>query len=214
MPVQKVCVVCGKEFSVPPCRANTASTCSHECAVFVRAQSRERKITLVCAGCGNKFEVPRSHKNRRVYCSKECKTKSRHALDGMSERVRGKKNPMWNGGVTNHSQGYRYQSAPFHPYASNGYVFQHRLIVEKAMREHEPHHRFLLKHGDNLFLSPSVSVHHIDGDMANNVLTNLVAMTPGAHTRYHVGKMPKHSDYWPNDAKTENRLKRAIKKEG
>lgn len=126
MPVQKVCVVCGKNFSVPPCRAKTASTCSHDCAVFIRAQSRERKVVLVCPGCGVEFEVPRSHEGRRVYCSMDCKRNSGHAHDKMSARVSGDKNPMWNGGVTNHTQGYKYQKATHHPYASNGYVFQQK----------------------------------------------------------------------------------------
>jgi len=43
MPVKKICVVCGKDFYVPPCREKKASTCSNACAIEIRAKSRERR---------------------------------------------------------------------------------------------------------------------------------------------------------------------------
>jgi hypothetical protein len=65
-----------------------------------------------------------------------------------------------------------------------------------------------------MYLSPDVSVHHIDSDRRHNEIKNLVAITPGAHTRLRYGYMPAHEDYWPNDKATETRLRKAINKQG
>jgi hypothetical protein len=201
MPVKLLCVVCGSEFLVPPCRANTAKTCSNKCAISVRAKSRERKAVCVCVGCGKRFEVPKSHKDRRVYCSMDCKFKSPDSIRKRSERVTGDKNPMWKGGVTMHTRGYLYGYSPDHPYSSNGYVFQHRLVVERWLREEAPDSEYLVKHGVRLYLSPDFIVHHLDGIKDDNERGNLIITTTDVHVRIHHGYKPPEGSYWPPDAK-------------
>lgn len=201
MPVQKVCVVCGRSFSVPPCRQHTASTCSNGCAVAVRAKSRERKAVQVCRGCGKEFEIPRSHQTRRIYCSMECRGKSSHAKKRMSDRVAGDKNPRWKGGETEHSMGYVYQHAASHPFSSNGHVFKHRLVMEKWLIEENQNSEYLVKLGDNFYLSPEYIVHHLDWDKSNNNRENLIVCTASAHARLHQGKAPEEGTYWPKTAK-------------
>lgn len=95
------------------------------------------------------------------------------------------KNPMWKGGETAHSQGYVYKRAPHHPFASSGYVFEHRLVMEDWLRENAPGSHFLVKLGNNFYLSPEFVVHHVDEDKANNAPGNLRCLTPQEHMRLH-----------------------------
>ncbi len=83
----------------------------------------------------------------------------------------GPKNPKWRGGITLHTKGYKYEYAPDHPAASNGYVLQHRLIAEKKLGRH---------------LRPEEVVHHKDGNKANNHPDNVeVFAGPGEHSAHH-----------------------------
>jgi hypothetical protein len=197
MPVEKTCVVCGVKFSVPPVRANSATSCSNKCAVIVRAKSRERKASVTCKGCGNVFLVPRSHKERSRYCSPDCRYHGDIAKQEMSDRVSGNKNPMWRGGAATHSAGYLLDSAPHHPFAVGGYVFQHRLVVEEWLREVDPESSFLVKIGNNLYLAPHAHVHHIDRDVTNNVKENLVVCDNGTHRRIHTNTIREDAHFWP-----------------
>ena len=208
MPVEKKCVVCGNRFSVPPCRAESAKACSNECAIAVRAKSRERKVEKTCPGCGFKFELPRSHKGRRTYCSNECRYKSDHSVAKQSLLRSGDKNPAWVGGETKHSDGYLYKYSPMHPYAfQNRYVFGHRLEIEKMLKEKCHSSTMLISLGENLYLSPSVVVHHLDTVKGNNRRGNLTAFySSSSHRAYHNGTMPKKHEHWPNDDDTRAKL--------
>ena len=211
MPIKKNCVTCGKEFQVPPCRELTAKTCSHECAISVRAKSRERKIVVTCKNCGEEFKIPQSHKSRRVYCSKGCKHGSETYRSDISDRFTGDKNPMWKGGETEHSDGYIYKLAPEHPFASNGYVFKHRLIMEKWLREENPTSKFLKLVDGKLYLSPKANVHHLDWNRKHNFRKNLLVSSNSVHIKIHRGTYPEPGEYWPHSAKIK--LGSIIKKE-
>lgn len=79
----------------------------------------------------------------------------------------------YNGGVT-HINGYKAIKVPDHPFAqSTGYVFEHRLVIEKQLG------RYLLPHE---------KVHHINGDITNNGLENLIVLTHREHLRNHLCK--------------------------
>ena len=197
MPVEKKCVVCGKVFSVPPARRDTAKACSHECAVIVRAKSRERKVQKVCPTCGKTFDCPRSHEGRRVHCSRACHSTDPSGLAERSERSLGDKNPRWIGGRTMHSDGYVYVLDKSHPFSTpNGYIFEHRVVVEGMARE-EGTCPFMVLLGDKMYLSPDVSVHHLDRDRSNNSPDNLVACSPSTHTGLHNGRFLEEDEYWP-----------------
>ena len=65
----------------------------------------------------------------------------------------------WKGGKTIDRWGYILVKRKKHPYANpNGYVRQHRLVMEKHLG------RYLL---------PTEKVHHIDGNKQNNKIKNL-----------------------------------------
>lgn len=185
----KTCDDCGREFKVSPSRIATAKYCSHRCAKKHRMTGRrDKRVTLVCEGCGNSFEEYKSHADRRRYCSHECRSNDPRDRKRRSENTSGAKNPLWKGGRTEHTDGYIYLLAPNHPFTKTGYVFEHRLVMEIWLRENDPDSKYLIRLGDNLYLSPEFLVHHDDEVKSNNDIDNLVCMTPGEHVRHHSAK--------------------------
>lgn len=186
MPVIKECEVCGREFSVPPSRAETAKACSNACAKSVRGESRKRQVTRTCPTCQKPFDVPVSHAGRRVYCSNKCRDASATYRAAKSEALTGERNAAWKGGVVPTSDGYRYQRVgTAHPFASNGYVLQHRLVMEEYLRSTDPGSPYLVRLGNQLYLAPEFQVHHRDEDKTNNSVENLQCVTPEEHQRLH-----------------------------
>jgi uncharacterized protein (DUF1330 family) len=75
----------------------------------------------------------------------------------------------WKGGI-HYQFGYRMIKVPDHPYVSNGYVREHRLIMERHLGR---------------YLTPDELVHHIDGDKLNNQIDNLLLTSMEQHRRIH-----------------------------
>lgn len=185
----KTCGECGKEFKVPPSRAATALYCSNDCAKKHRTTGRrDKRVVLICAWCGGRFEEYLSHADRRQYCSDRCRNRDPRDKAARAARITGELNPQWNGGRTMHTDGYVCLSALHHPFASNGYVLEHRLVMENWLREHDPDSKYLIVLGDQKYLSPDFEVHHEDENKANNGIGNLVCMTPAEHRRHHNDK--------------------------
>jgi hypothetical protein len=90
---------------------------------------------------------------------------------------RGENNPAWRGGVYKDKNGYSYIRKPDHPCANyNGYVYAHRLIVEEHLGR---------------YLRPNEVVHHIDGNHANNDISNLQVFSSNAdHLRQTISGIP------------------------
>lgn len=72
------------------------------------------------------------------------------------------------------SKGYLLQRRADHPFAdSDGYVPQHRLVMEEAIGR---------------YINPrEFDVHHKDEDVKNNKLSNLQLLTKAEHRRIHAG---------------------------
>lgn len=201
MPVEKECVVCGKSFSVPPCRALTAKSCSDECAISVRAKSRERKVPRLCLNCGKTFEIPQSHIDRRIYCSNDCRYRSVEYRGNISDKTRGDLNPMWKGGEHNRKDGYVYKISLNHPFGHNNYVLKHRLTMEAWLRNACPESEFLVKLGGMLYLSEEAIVHHLNRIVSDNRRRNLIVCGYGTHVRIHRGIRPEVGTFWPPTAR-------------
>ena len=82
----------------------------------------------------------------------------------------GKDNSNWKGGKIIH-QGYVYIRDTNHPYNKNGYVQEHRLVVEKEIGR---------------FLEPNEIIHHINEDTEDNNLENLEKMFQKEHIILHI----------------------------
>lgn len=97
---------------------------------------------------------------------------------GLDRKEYGSNNPNWKGGVFKRRDGYIFQYCPNHPFASkNGYVLQHRLIMEKYIK------RFLL---------PIEIVHHINEIRDDNRIENLQLLANlGEHNNIHKNKERK-----------------------
>ncbi len=83
--------------------------------------------------------------------------------------LQGKKHKRWQGGVRR-DRGYRYILKPNHPNAIQGYVAEHRLVIEEQSGE---------------LLDRKLVVHHIDGSRDNNNLENLQVLNRKEHSRLH-----------------------------
>jgi len=180
------CGTCGKEFKVSPNRAATAKYCSNKCAGVGRGLDFELpKVAIVCKWCGKTFFEHRCHADRRTYCSNDCRLADPVYREGCSERGKGEGNAMWTGGIAAHTDGYIYEYCPEHPLAKGRYVLQHRLVMERHLREHYPESPCLIKFGEQLYLNPELSVHHDNEDKTDNRVENLRVMTMSDHNKLH-----------------------------
>ena len=90
----------------------------------------------------------------------------------MKSRNAGEKNPMWNGGITISSGGYRMIRVPGHRRATKKghYVFEHIIVMEAVIGR---------------VLDPVEIVHHKNGNKLDNRPVNLELMTAKEHRRHH-----------------------------
>ena len=145
-----------------------------------------------CIVCNKVFKDSPSHiKRGRVSCSRAChnkrvktgKPQSKESNLKRSKALRGNKCYAWKGGKTLHPSGYIMVLCRNHPYARLGgkYVREHRLVMEKHIGR---------------YLKPSEIIHHIDGDIKNNHIDNLMLFpSHSAHASFHHPKGESFSQH-------------------
>ena len=148
-------------------------------------------MTRKCKVCRQPFSFFLHRKDTAKYCSYKC-----HGIYLQENQV-GSDHPGWKGGRAKHSEGYWLIYQPKHPFAtSQGYVPEHRLVVEKSVSR---------------YVNPQKEhVHHIDGNKKNNDLKNLVLLTPKEHHRIEFGWKKIDGEWW----RPCTRCKRFLKLEG
>jgi hypothetical protein len=140
----------------------------------------KKTIALTCKICGKGFEKALSVYNQDLkkcssgkFCSRECFYKSPERSPNKGRF--GEKSLGWKGGRL-YERGYKLvicdQEHPFGVPKGAGkkYIREHRLILEKHLGR---------------YLNPDEVVHHIDGDISNNTLSNLCLMSNSAHSKLH-----------------------------
>jgi len=94
--------------------------------------------------------------------------------------------PGWKGGRITDEYGYIHIRKPEHPFANDGYVLEHRLVMENFLRENYPGSPYLHYHKGELYLKPEVVIHHVDECKGNNILENLFPFPDNAaHIFWH-----------------------------
>lgn len=88
---------------------------------------------------------------------------------GASTRT-GKANPNFTGGKYVDDKGYLRVLAPEHPHNNAGYVYEHRLVLERHLKR---------------YLQPWETVHHINEIKIDNRLDNLYLTTVPEHSIIH-----------------------------
>lgn len=123
---------------------------------------RRNRVQRICEFCGETFDRPPSFETRQKarFCCKEHEAESRIKRP-LDRRHNGRPALM-------DKAGYVRVYEPTHPRAMNGgWVFEHRLVVEKDLGRH---------------LAPDEHVHHINGVKDDNRLSNLKVLSHSDHS--------------------------------
>lgn len=117
---------------------------------------------IKCAcGCGEEVTGFYYRNHRKIYC----RFKTGHHNNGKLEKSR-----FWKGGRYIDSIGYVQIYRPNHPSSRNGYIAEHRLVMEQSIGR---------------YLNKDEHIHHKDENRQNNDLDNLQLLTRSQHTTIH-----------------------------
>lgn len=169
-----VCRICSKVFYRIPAKIkrNKECFCSRECFDL----SRVSRLEVVCQNCGKEFKRVKSQVvGKYLLCSRKCLSEIWKGVNhsGFFKKGNKKEKCINFKDGTQEANGYIMDLSPDHPFANKrGYVYQHRIIMEKKIGR---------------FLSPEEVVHHIDKNKKNNEPENLYLFENiGAHTTFHL----------------------------
>lgn len=137
-------------------------------------------MILKCKQCGKDFNTTITRSTK--YCNNKC----------YGAAKMGSNNENWKGGRYYSQWGHVYIRAPKkHPHkSSNGYIFEHRLAMEKHIGR---------------YLESTEFVHHLNGIKDDNRIDNLVVITKHEHNTIHFKGRPNVSAMKPRKPGTFKR---------
>lgn len=184
----------------------------------IDAWLRRNKGQWVCdCGCGGDIEVKREHYRAGVprfikghnfeafnpqsghtpppeetYWDRLSDGEKRRRLNQLKSFPSGEDHPNWAGGTFVTESGYRMVLTPDYPFDTDGYVQEHRLVVEAWMRDNAPDHPFMMVVAGISYLNRECVVHHRDENKLNNRLSNLVLLrSQSTHLSWHMRQVPE-----------------------
>jgi len=112
-------------------------------------------------------------------------------LAALTNFEKGDKNPAWKGGRWQNEHGYVMVLCPDHPFSKEGYVLEHRLVVEERTRREDPDNFCLVEVAGQKYLNSTCVVHHIDEVKYNNDSSNLMLLpNSNSHSLIHHSPLP------------------------
>lgn len=125
----------------------------------------------------------------------------------------GNKNPYWKGGRRKNNAGYIQVKSYYHPFKStDGYVMEHRLVMERWLREHNTNHPALVEVDGVKYLRPEWIPHHVNEIKDDNRIENLELMTTSDHKSFHT--TGDRNPMYGKDFSEETREKMSLAKKG
>ena len=192
MMIEKVCQICGKAFSVPHWRKETAKYCSTDC----QRESLHGAKNVVCTNCGKPFHMKlyrmqRSLRNMGYFCSRSCVVAYRkiwfRGANNHQYGLKGHLNASFKGAEVLNKNNKNVDVVAYAPdrYDADkrGRVTKHRLLVEENWQLYRQD-AFDVINGQHV-LKKGFDVHHVDGNHNNNELSNLAVLTRGEHVKAH-----------------------------
>jgi len=214
MTESKICPYCGKRFKLT---SPKKKYCSRKCYlkhywIKKRLPKKYSKETKKCIVCGKIFEKGFNFGNawnKKQTCSRSCTNKKNYLVWKKrnpyipKERAnqKGSNSPTWKGGKIIDYTGYIRIKNHNHPFSNSkgqNYMFEHRLVMEKWLRENKPDSEFLVELDGEKYLKPEVIVHHIDSNRSNNNIKNLLCFN---NKKEHISFHKKLSWFYENLAK-------------
>jgi hypothetical protein len=138
------------------------------------------RTELICNTCQKHFTLASyrlKDKTRGLFCSHKCSYKSGR----IGNHNKGNKSHIWKGGKITTKLGYILIYSPKHPFPNTpkGYVYEHRLIMEKHIGR---------------YLDRKEFIHHINNIPNDNRIENLQLTNPHDHQKNHRLEKPHKHD--------------------
>lgn len=134
------------------------------------------------------IEDPMKPEERKVMWEMLSDEERDRRVSHLKKFEKGDKHPKWKGGRVVDDDGYIRILMPDHPFSQDGYMLEHRVVMEKFLIEKYPNSPYLVSVNGRLCLKQEVVVHHIDEDKHRNCMDEINGynLFPFPNTAAHI----------------------------